>query len=134
MTKADLVNELAKAVEDLTKKKAAEIVDALFETVQGALAKGDKVQVVGFGTFEVQRRAARQGRNPQDPKKTINIPAKNVPVFRAGKALKDLVNKSIFPGSSLRHTILHRSLSADRPSGAGPPSRLQSCSWARRIH
>jgi len=93
VTKADLVNELAKAVEDLTKKKAAEIVDALFETVQGALAKGDKVQVVGFGTFEVQRRAARQGRNPQDPKKTINIPAKNVPVFRAGKALKDLVNK-----------------------------------------
>ena len=48
---------------------------------------------MGFGTFEVQRRAALQGRNPQDPKKTINIPAKNVPVFRAGKALKDLVNK-----------------------------------------
>lgn len=92
MTKADLVNELAKTVEDLTKKKAAEIVDALFETIQGALAKGEKVQVVGFGTFEVQERAARQGRNPQDPQKTIDIPAKNVPVFRAGKALKDLVN------------------------------------------
>ncbi len=93
MTKADLANSLAKAVEDLTKKKASEIVDELFEAMQGALAKGDKVQVVGFGTFEVVERAARQGRNPQDPEKIIEIPARRIPVFRAGKGLKDAVAK-----------------------------------------
>lgn len=93
LTKADLVNELVKSVEDLTKKKAAETVDAIFNVIQEALAKGDKVQLVGFGTFEVQTRAAREGRNPQDPTKTIKIPAKKAPVFRAGKALKDAVNK-----------------------------------------
>jgi DNA-binding protein HU-beta len=86
-----LANSLSKNVEDLTKKKASEIVDALFEAVQDALAKGDKVQVVGFGTFEVVERAARQGRNPQDPGKVIEIPARKVPVFRAGKGLKDAV-------------------------------------------
>jgi DNA-binding protein HU-beta len=93
VTKADLANSLAKAVEDLTKKKASEIVDELFEAMQGALAKGDKVQVVGFGTFEVVERAARQGRNPQDPEKIIEIPARRIPVFRAGKGLKDAVAK-----------------------------------------
>lgn len=92
MTKADLVNVLAKSVEGLTKKKVAEVVDCLFESIQEALAKGDKVQIVGFGTFEVQKRAARQGRNPQNPEKIIEIPAKQVPVFRAGKALKERVN------------------------------------------
>lgn len=92
VTKADLVNELVKSVEDLTKKKASEMVDAVFSVIQDALAKGEKVQLVGFGTFEVQTRAAREGRNPQDPTKTIKIPEKKVPVFRAGKALKDAVN------------------------------------------
>ena len=84
MTKADLVNAVVKSVEDLTKKKAADVVDALFEAVQDAMIKGEKVQIVGFGTFEVQQRAARKGRNPQDPQKEIDIPAKKVPVFRAG--------------------------------------------------
>lgn len=93
MTKADLVNAVAKSVEDLTKKKAADVVDALFEAVQDAMIKGEKVQIVGFGTFEVQERAARKGRNPQDPQKVIDIPAKKVPVFRAGKVLKDIVNQ-----------------------------------------
>lgn len=93
MTKADLVNIVAKSVEDITKKKTSDVVDALLEAVQDALRKGEKVQIVGFGTFEVQERAARQGRNPQDPQKVIEIPAKKVPVFRAGKALKDIVNE-----------------------------------------
>ena len=93
MTKADLVNVVAKSVEDITKKKTSDVVDALLEAVQDALRKGEKVQIVGFGTFEVQERAARQGRNPQDPQKVIEIPAKKVPVFRAGKALKDIVNE-----------------------------------------
>ena len=92
MTKAELANEVVAAVEGLTKKKTAEVVDAVFHAIQTALAKGDKIQAVGFGTFEVQHRSARKGRNPQNPKEEINIPAKKVPVFRAGKALKDAVN------------------------------------------
>jgi DNA-binding protein HU-beta len=94
VTKAELSNEVAAAVEGLTKKKAAEVVDAVFHAVQASLAKGEKIQAVGFGTFEVQHRSARKGRNPQNPTQEINIPAKKVPVFRAGKALKDAVNTS----------------------------------------
>ncbi|GHV26747.1 transcriptional regulator [Synergistales bacterium] len=92
MTKAELANNVAEAVEGLTKKKAAEVVDAIFASIQSALVKGEKIQAVGFGSFEVQDRAARKGRNPQDPQKVIDIPAKKVPVFRAGKALKEAVN------------------------------------------
>jgi DNA-binding protein HU-beta len=92
VTKAELANEVATAVEGLTKKKAAEVVDAVFNAIQAGLAKGDKIQAVGFGTFEVQQRSARKGRNPQNPTEEIDIPAKKVPVFRAGKALKDAVN------------------------------------------
>ena len=61
MTKTDLVNAVAKSVEGITKKKAAEVVDAVFAGIHGSLKKEDKVQIVGFGTFEVQKRAARQG-------------------------------------------------------------------------
>lgn len=92
MTKAELANEIANVVEGLTKKKAGEVVDAIFHAIQQGLAKGEKIQAVGFGTFEVQNRAARKGRNPQNPSEVISIPAKKVPVFRAGKALKDAVN------------------------------------------
>ncbi len=92
MTKTDLINAVAKEAE-LTKKKATEVVAATFGTIAAQLAKGEKVQLVGFGTFQVNKRSARTGRNPQDPKKTIKIPAKKVPAFRAGKALKDIVNK-----------------------------------------
>jgi DNA-binding protein HU-beta len=94
VTKAELANEVASAVEGLTKKKAAEVVDAVLAAIQGSLSKGEKIQAVGFGTFEVQHRSARKGRNPQNPKEEINIPAKKVPIFRAGKALKDAVNTS----------------------------------------
>jgi len=90
VTKSDLVSEVAKAT-NKSKKESAEFVDAVFDAVQAALAKGDKVQLVGFGTFEVRERAARQGRNPQDPEKVIEIPAKNAPVFRPGKGLKEAV-------------------------------------------
>ena len=92
MTKQELANEVASEVEGLTKKRAAEVVDAVFAAILASLAKGEKVQAVGFGTFEVQHRSARKGRNPQNPTEEISIPAKNVPVFRAGKALKDAVN------------------------------------------
>jgi DNA-binding protein HU-beta len=91
LTKAELAGEVAKSA-GLTKAKASEVVDAFFGAIQKILSKGDKVQAVGFGTFEVQHRAARKGRNPQKPTEVIDIPAKTVPVFRAGKALKEAVN------------------------------------------
>lgn len=92
MTKTELVSAVAEAVDGITKKKTAEVVEAVFANIHDTLAKGEKVQVVGFGTFEVRQRAAREGRNPQDPKKVVKIPAKKVPAFSAGKVLKEAVN------------------------------------------
>ncbi len=91
MTKNDLINAVAASAK-MSKKNAAEAVSATFTAIEKALAKGDKVQLVGFGTFEVRTRAARVGRNPQNPAKTIEIPAKKVPAFRPGKGLKDKLN------------------------------------------
>ena len=91
MNKADLIAAIAAKTGD-TKKAAEATVNAFVETVTDALVKGDKVQLVGFGSFEVRKRAARKGRNPQT-KEEIKIPASKAPVFKAGKALKDLVNK-----------------------------------------
>lgn len=91
MTKADLVDKIAKETK-LTKKDSDKALDAVVKAISGALAKGDKVQLVGFGSFEVRKRAARKGRNPQTGKE-INIAARKVPVFKAGKALKDAVAK-----------------------------------------
>ena len=89
--KAELVSEVA-AKTDLTKKEVAAAVDAIFSSIQEDLAKGEKVQLIGFGTFEVRHRAARKGRNPQTGKK-IEIAASNVPAFKPGKSFKDEVNK-----------------------------------------
>ena len=75
-----------------TKKTAEASVNAFVEVVTDALKEGDKVQLVGFGSFEVRKRAARKGRNPQT-KEEIKIPASKAPVFKAGKALKETVNK-----------------------------------------
>ncbi len=91
MNKAELIAAIA-AKTGNTKKAAEESVNAFVSTVTESLAKGDKVQLVGFGSFEVRKRAARKGRNPQT-KEEIKIPASKAPVFKAGKALKDLVNK-----------------------------------------
>ncbi|MFZ5639760.1 MAG: HU family DNA-binding protein [Bacillota bacterium] len=90
MNKQDLVSSVAEKAE-LTKKDAEKAVSAVFASIEGALAKGDKVQLVGFGTFEVRKRAARKGRNPQTGKE-IQIAAAKVPAFKAGKALKDAVS------------------------------------------
>jgi DNA-binding protein HU-beta len=92
MTKAELANSVAEAVEGLTKKKAAEAVEALLASIKESLVKGEKIQIVGFGSFDVRQRAARKGRNPQDPQKVIKIPAKKVPVFHAGKILKEAIS------------------------------------------
>ena len=90
MNKTELVSAVAEKAE-MTKKDAEKALSAVLGSIEAALATGDKVQLVGFGTFEVRERAAREGRNPQDPKKVIKIPAKKVPVFRPGKALKEKV-------------------------------------------
>lgn len=90
MNKADLIAAIAAKTGE-TKKGAEALVNSFVEVVTGSLVKGEKVQLVGFGSFEVRNRAARKGRNPQT-KEEIKIPASKAPVFKAGKALKDLVN------------------------------------------
>jgi DNA-binding protein HU-beta len=90
MNKTDLVN--AVAAKGFTKKDADAAVSAVFEAIEGALVKGDKVQLIGFGTFETRERAAKEGRNPRTGE-TIKIAATKVPAFKAGKALKDAVAK-----------------------------------------
>lgn len=87
--KQDLIAKVAEATE-LTKKDSAAAVDAVFAAVSSYLAKGEKVQLIGFGTFETRERAAREGRNPQTGE-AIKIAATVVPAFKAGKALKDAV-------------------------------------------
>ena len=90
MTKAELIDAITSKLA-MRKKDVAPVVDEVFTEIEGALAKGDKCTFVGFGVFEVRERAAREGRNPQDPTKVVKIPAKKVPVFRPGKDLKDAV-------------------------------------------
>jgi nucleoid DNA-binding protein len=88
MNKADLVNEVAKVVS--TKKEAQQAVDTMFDSIKKALKKKDSVTLVGFGTFKVDKRKARKGRNPQTGEE-IKIKAKKVPKFVPGKGLKDAV-------------------------------------------
>ncbi len=88
MNKADLINEVAKVVS--TKKEAQAAVDCVFDTIKKALKKKDSVTIIGFGTFKVDKRKARKGRNPQTGE-VIKIKAKKVPKFVPGKALKELV-------------------------------------------
>lgn len=89
MTKTDLVSAVAEKA-SVTKKDAGAVLDALIEEIIGAVKKGDRVQLVGFGTFELRERAARTGLNPQT-KEQIEIPASKAPAFKAGKAFKDAV-------------------------------------------
>jgi DNA-binding protein HU-beta len=90
MNKSDLVQAIAERSE-LQKNTAAKAVDAIIESIKDALAKGDTVTLIGFGTFTVRERAARKGRNPRTGK-PIDIKAAKVPIFKPGKALKDAVN------------------------------------------
>ena len=91
MNKTELIAKVAELTGS-AKKDAEKAVCATLDAISGALSEGDKVQLVGFGTFEVKERAARTGRNPRT-KEEIEIPASKLPVFKAGKALKDSVNK-----------------------------------------
>ncbi|MCM3627449.1 HU family DNA-binding protein [Paenibacillus glycanilyticus] len=90
MNKTDLINKVAE-LSDLSKKDATKAVDAVFEAISDALQGGDKVQLVGFGNFEVRERQARKGRNPQTGEE-IDIAASKMPAFKPGKSLKDLVS------------------------------------------
>lgn len=91
MNKAELINAVAEKAA-LSKKDSEAAVNAALDAIAGALTEGEKVQLVGFGSFEVKKREARVGRNPKT-KEEIQIPASKVPVFKAGKALKDSVAK-----------------------------------------
>ncbi len=89
MNKADLINALA-AKNEISKKDAEKAVNAVLELIEEALKNGEKVQIMGFGSFEVKERAARTGKNPATGA-TIQIPASKAVVFKAGKALKDSI-------------------------------------------
>ena len=91
MTKAELISAIAEKTE-LSKKDSEKALNALTAVITDTLAKGDKIQLVGFGTFETRDRKAREGINPQTKKK-IKIPATKVPAFKAGRAFKDAVAK-----------------------------------------
>ena len=87
--KQDLIAKVAETAE-LNKKQAALVVNTVFETISESLSKGEKVQIIGFGSFDVRERAERKGRNPQTGAELV-IPASKVPGFKAGKALKEVV-------------------------------------------
>jgi integration host factor subunit beta len=90
MTKADLTDELSK-VANLTKRQSEAVVDTVFESMSEALAKGEKVELRGFGSFRIRQRRARRGRNPKTGS-IVAVPAKRVAFFRVGKTLRELVN------------------------------------------
>ena len=90
VSKQDVVDAVADAVDDLSKADANRAVDAVINCIKNSLANGKSVGLIGFGTFEVRKRAAREGRNPQTGD-TIQIAEKNVPAFKAGKGLRDAV-------------------------------------------
>ena len=113
MNKTELVAAVAEQA-DISKKDAEKALKAFVDVVTEEMKKGEKVQLVGFGTFEVSERAAREGRNPQTGK-TMKIEACKAPKFKAGKALKDAVNALRAPGIPVRrdlsarlHPCLHR--------------------------
>lgn len=92
MNKAELITSVAEKI-GMTKKNVELTVNAFVSTIEEVLVKGDKVQMIGFGTFETRERKARKGRNPRKPNEVIEIPASKAPVFKAGKALKEAINK-----------------------------------------
>lgn len=92
MNKSELIASIAEK-SNLSKADSTRALDAFLETVTEALASREKVQLVGFGTFDTRDRKAREGRNPRNPEETIQIPASVAPVFKAGKNLKEAVNK-----------------------------------------
>ena len=91
MTKAELIDEVSK-LSNLTKKETETIVNTVFDNITDALAKGDKVELRGFGSFRLRKREPRKGRNPKTGDK-VDVPPKKVPYFKPGKELKELINR-----------------------------------------
>ena len=91
MNKTELIASMAEKSK-LSKKDTEKALNAFLDSVEDALANGDKVQLMGFGSFEVRERKAREGRNPRNPEEVIHIPAYNAPVFKASKNLKEKIN------------------------------------------
>ena len=92
MNKSELIESIVAQVDGITKTKAGEVLDAILESIEQTIAKGDSVALIGFGTFSTSKRAARVGRNPQTGEE-LKIAAATVPKFSAGKGLKEAVNK-----------------------------------------
>lgn len=92
MNKSELIAAITETT-GFTKKDAEKALNSVVDVITNALIKGEKVQIVGFGSFEVKDRPERIARNPQDPKQEITIPASKAPVFKAGKSLKEAVNQ-----------------------------------------
>lgn len=92
MNKAQLIDSISQKL-SITKKDSEKFLNAFIETVTESLESNEKIQLVGFGSFEVKHRAPRQGRNPKKPENTIHIPATKTAVFKPGKGLKELLNK-----------------------------------------
>jgi integration host factor subunit beta len=112
MTKAELVEEVARAA-SLTKKHSEVIVDSVFQSIVDALHRGEKIELRGFGSFRLRRRESRRGRNPKTGDK-VDVPPKQVPYFKPGKELKDLINKAsgeepaVTGAGSFDETEVHR--------------------------
>lgn len=92
MTKAQIIERVAEQVTTLTKRQAELVVNTMFNSVRNSLQKGDKTEIRGFGSFRLRARRMKEGRNPKTGA-TVSVPAKKVPFFKAGKELKELLNK-----------------------------------------
>ena len=94
MTKTELVRHVAERLRHLTHRDAEIIVDTIFESMAGALAQGDDIEIRGFGSFRVKNRGAREGRNPRTGE-SVHIPAKKLPLFRIGRELHERINRTV---------------------------------------
>jgi integration host factor subunit beta len=92
MTKAQIIERVSEQVPTLTKRQAEVVVNTIFNSVRNSLQKGDKTEIRGFGSFRLRNRRMKEGRNPKTGA-TVSVPAKKVPFFKAGKELKELLNK-----------------------------------------
>lgn len=92
MTKAELIEQVSEKVTGLTKRQTEIIINAILDGIKDTLARGDKIEIRGFGSFRLRNRRTREGRNPKTGT-TVQVPAKRVPFFKAGKELKELVDR-----------------------------------------
>lgn len=94
MTKAELIERVSEKIQGLTKRQTEVIVNSVFNSIKESLAKGNKIEIRGFGSFRIRQRRQRAGRNPKTGV-SVSVPAKRVPFFKAGKELKEMVDKKL---------------------------------------